>query len=193
MQKQYVVAAALLSVLAFACAAQPASDQLLGGADENGGAEDRTAAPTTTEKPDPNATIAYKGAADITESRGGGEGFAQPVPYKLSAGLFHVGGGISYSNGNDAYCTFASYPDYVEATWGNPPDINSLPEFVSGPVGMRFDGACGINFRPGFFQFGFTFYSNGSAYCACDHAPPPGARPTHRRPDSRFDGSCGGC
>ncbi len=58
---------------------------------------------------------------------------------------------------------------------------------------MRFDGACAINFRPGFFNFGFNFYSNGSAYCACDHGGGQGARPTHRRPDSRFDGSCGGC
>jgi hypothetical protein len=61
---------------------------------------------------------------------------------------------------------------------------------------MQWDGACPITFRAGFFNYGFNFYSNGvDAYCSCDRGLPPGAyaRPVHRRPDMRYDGSCGGC
>ena len=71
-----------------------------------------------------------------------------------------------------------------------------IPEFAAGPVGMRFDGACGLSVGAGFFNFGFNFYSNGQGhYCSCDRGVPAGygIRYLHRRPDMSYDGSCGGC
>lgn len=164
-----------------------------GTADEllptGGGAETAEPAPGM---PKDDSAAKYGGTADLTETTtsANGQSYAQPVPYKLSAGIFAVGGGLYYSNGNDAFCAFASWPDYVEGT--GRAEIYGVPFYPGGPVGMRYDGGCRINFRPGFFNYGQTFYSNGSAFCACDRSSPP-ARGVHRRPDSPFHGSCGGC
>jgi len=158
------------------------------------GTSDDPAAKLKTGDVASNADTFGGSASDTTPvdpAADGKRGFgAQLVPATLSAGLFNVGGGISYSNGAGAYCTFASWPDYVEATGRR--DINGVPAFAGLPTQMRNDGACQLNYRPGFFSFGQTFYSNGSAFCACARSSPP-ARAVHRRPDSPFQGSCGGC
>ncbi len=130
------------------------------------------------------------GSAAVTKEGDAKQGYGN-VPYTISPGLFHVGGGYYYSNGF-AFCGFSSWEDYVAITGQGA--INPGPGFDGVPVGMQNDGACQFIVGAGFFRSGFGYYSNGSHFCSCDHTGGPGwARQTHRRPDMPYDGTCGGC
>ncbi len=57
-------------------------------------------------------------------------------------GLFMVGGGVYYSNGNDAFCSFPSWDSFVRRTGRT--SVAGIPVLPSAfPPGMRNDGSCG--------------------------------------------------
>ena len=57
---------------------------------------------------------------------------------KFSEGLFQIGGGVFYSNGNDAYCGIATPAQLTGCGWGKRPIATKDYR----PHGMRFDDPC---------------------------------------------------
>jgi hypothetical protein len=93
---------------------------------------------------------------------------------KFSEGLFQIGGGVFYSNGNDAYCGIATPAQLTGCGWGKRPIATKDYR----PHGMRFDDPCSCGITPAppaqadkapeglFASGGGIYYSNGGdAFC----------------------------